>query len=333
MTNIRNDHHSSFHSQHATQAEKGKLVRSIPASGTAVLNFDDPLVRELSTWTSAQTLFFGCHDGAALHASQVDARWPRRLSFVVRHGSESTRVETRLVGEHLLGSALAALGVAVTFGMDLSEAAAAMESIEPTFRRMSPMVDPNGVTFIRDDWKAPADSLPEALAFMASAEASRKIAVLGTISDYPGRSRRVYSTIACEAMAQLDVVVFVGDRAADLWGRHDDPSATAETALRERVARGALNSGRPPDDAHVGRFGSMFVFDTVRDAHAFLSEFLTPGDLVLLKGSGPADHLERTILGRMSDVTCWEHRCGRLHPCDMCELLNMPLVPSARSNG
>ena len=95
VTNIRNDHHSSFHSQHATQAEKGKLVRSIPEWGTAVLNFDDPLVRELATWTSAPTLSFGRHDAAALHASRVDARWPRRLSFVVRHGSESTRVETR----------------------------------------------------------------------------------------------------------------------------------------------------------------------------------------------------------------------------------------------
>ena len=225
-----------------------------------------------------------------------------------------------------LGSALAALGVAVTFGMELPEAAAAMESIEPTFRRMSPMVDPNGVTFIRDDWKAPADSLPEALAFMAAADATRKIAVIGTISDYPGRSRRVYSTIACEAMAQLDFVVFVGDRAADLWGRHDDPSAAAQTALRAACRSRSFElwsaTRRHPDRA---------FWINVRLRHrsrrdAFLSEFLNPGDLVLLKGSGPADHLERTILGRTSDVTCWEHRCGRLHPCDVCELLSVPLV-------
>jgi UDP-N-acetylmuramyl pentapeptide synthase len=322
VTNIRNDHYSSFHGPLGAQSEKGKLVASLPPSGTAVLNWDDPLVGELSSLTAAPTLSFGRDRDAALRAWDVTARWPERLSFSARHGRETTRVQTRLLGEHLLGSVLAALGVAVVFGMALDEAGAALASVEPTFRRMSPSAHPDGVTFIRDDWKAPADSLPETLAFMSSADARRKLAVLGSISDYPGRSRRTYSQIAWHAMIALDTVIFVGDRAVDLWGRQDDPSSAVQEAIRERVLRGTTDLGPVQRESNPAGLGTMFVFDAVRDAHEFLSGLLEPGDLVLVKGSGPADHLERVILGRAQPIGCWEHRCGRLHPCDMCDLRN-----------
>ena len=39
----------------------------------------------------------------------------------------------------------------------------------------------------------------------------------------------------------------------------------------------------------------MFVFATVEQASDFLTDYLHAGDLVLLKGSGPTDHLERIL--------------------------------------
>ena len=47
---------------------------------------------------------------------------------------------------------------------------------------------PDGVTFIRDDFKAPLWSIPAALQFMREARAQRKVVVIGTISDFPGPS-------------------------------------------------------------------------------------------------------------------------------------------------
>lgn len=319
VTNLRNDHYSSLRGPKGAQAEKGKVVASLPKDGAAVLNSDDPLVRELATWTTARTIFFGQSPEAALRAWDVTACWPERLSFMVSYGRETTRVRTQLVGAHLLGSALAALCVGILFGMTLEEAGAALAAAGPTFRRMSPIRHSDGVTFIRDDWKAPLDSLPEVLSFMRTATAPRKIAVIGRISDIPGRSRQSYERVALEAMTALDTVIFVGERAAELWGENDTTTGCARADICRRIAKTSRTSAPSVGELLDGQLGKMCVFAAVQDADAFLQRFLESGDLVLLKGSGPADHLERLVLNREERVECWLRECGRVYPCEMCD--------------
>jgi UDP-N-acetylmuramyl pentapeptide synthase len=325
VTNLRNDHYSSFRGPRGAQAEKGKVIASLPPHGGAVLNWDDPLARELSSWTTARTISFGRSSDAAMRAWDVNARWPERLFFRVSYGNETAEVRTQLVGEHLLGSALAALCVAILFGMTLEEAVGALATVGPTFRRMSPVLHADGVTFIRDDWKAPLDSLPEVLSFMRAAAVPRKLAVLGRISDIPGRSRQSYERVAFEAMTVLDAVVFVGQRATELWGDQQSLAAPARADIIRRmtgVSAAPGSNARAFDDEQ--RIGKMFVFSSVDAANAFLRNYLTSGDLVLLKGSGPADHLERLVLDRERRVECWLPECGRVYPCDMCDLVHKP---------
>jgi UDP-N-acetylmuramyl pentapeptide synthase len=259
-----------------------------------------------------------------MRAWDVTARWPERLFFKVSYGNETAEVRTQLVGEHLLGSALAALCVAILFGMTLEEAVGALATAGPTFRRMSPVLT-DGISFIRDDWKAPLDSLPEVLSFMRAAAAPRKLAVLGRISDISGRSRQSYERVAFEAMTILDAVVFVGQRATELWGDHQGVAAPARADIIRRmtgVPAAPGSSAQAFDDEQ--RLGKMFVFSTVHAANTFLQSYLTSGDLVLLKGSGPADHLERLVLDRKRRVECWLPECGRVYPCDMCDLTHKP---------
>jgi UDP-N-acetylmuramoyl-tripeptide--D-alanyl-D-alanine ligase len=45
---------------------------------------------------------------------------------------------------------------------------------------MQPIQHPDGVTFIRDDWKAPLWSMPAALQFMREARARRNMTSLCT---------------------------------------------------------------------------------------------------------------------------------------------------------
>ncbi len=293
VTNLRNDHYSSFHGPRGAQAEKGKLVAGLPASGGAVLNWDDPLVRELGERTAARVFSFGRSEHAELRVVDVQARWPQRLSFTLVHRGRRVPVRTRLLGEHLLGSALAAIAVGLMLDVPLDTVVTALAEAEPTPRRMSVVTHPDGVTFVRDDFKAPADSLPEVLHFMSEANASRKLGVFGRISDFPGRSRRTYADAACRAAAVLDEVLFVGERAWQLW-----------------------REGAPVP--------SVRVFETVAEAADYLTDRLRAGDLVLLKGSGPTDHLERVMLARERDVSCWLPDCGRVTGCEDCGLLASP---------
>lgn len=328
VTNLRNDHYSVFHGPGGAQAEKGKLVACLPPTGTAVLNWDDPYVRELACQTPARIFSVGRDPGASLRAADVSSRWPAPLSFVAAHGTQQVHLRTRLFGEHLLGSALAALAVAITFGLSLEQAAAALEAAEPSPRRMAPAALPEGITFIRDDFKSPADSIPEVLGFLREAAAARKIAVVGRISDFPGRSRRTYTEVARQAIASLDAVVFVGERAFELWGEQRSTSEVRQRRLRQQL-------GLMPDaDSSDHRTGDMYVLESVAQASRFLAGYLRAGDLVLLKGSGPTDHLERILLNRERPVSCWLSHCGRMTSCDECELLTaQPVTPHTWTQG
>ena len=66
--------------------------------------------------TRAHVLTFGTHREADLRASEVRSEWPDRLRFTLHAGGARIPVQTQLLGEHLLGLALAALGIAHTLG-------------------------------------------------------------------------------------------------------------------------------------------------------------------------------------------------------------------------
>ncbi|MDA0167666.1 Mur ligase family protein [Solirubrobacter taibaiensis] len=289
VLNVRQDHLSAFGALAGTQAEKAKVVAALPPDGTAILGIDDDRVREMRALTRARVLTFGRAPDADLRARDVAAAWPDRLSFRLTYAGEDHYVQTALLGEQSLGSALAAIAITITLGMRPEAAIAGLREIEPLPRRMSAVTLADQVTFVRDDFKAPSDSMPEVLRFMAQARALRKLAIFGRISDHRGRSRRPYTEIAEAALTVVDDVIFVGQRAQSLWRDEDVPWTT----------HGSVEAAAHALDGHL---------------HA--------GDLVLLKACGPADHLERILLARSGEVRCWLSDCGRVLACDDCELLH-----------
>jgi len=170
-----------------------------------------------------------------------------------------------------------------------------MSRHEPLLGRMSVHHSARGVTFIRDDWKAPYWSLPAIWQFMGDAAAARKLIVLGTISDYRGKSSRVYRQSVSQALGAADCVLLVG------------PHAKSLQAHFQAEASGRLHG-----------------FENIRSAAQWMGEFSRPGDLVLLKGSLQSDHLARLALASDQDVGCWRASCGRGIFCDRCRLIRQP---------
>ena len=81
----------------------------------------------------------------------------------------------------------------------MAAAAHAIETVPPAKRRMEPVIRADSITIIRDDIKAPLQSIPPALDFTRNAQASRRIVVIGTISDYAGNSTTRYNQVARQA--------------------------------------------------------------------------------------------------------------------------------------
>ncbi|MGE5193089.1 MAG: Mur ligase family protein [Deltaproteobacteria bacterium] len=298
VTNVGTDHFTAFRTREAVAAEKSRLIASLPVDGIAVLNADDDLVAAMARNCRARVVTYGLHGDASYRADLVTARWPDRLSMRIRHGGDCAQVETLLHGRHHAGNVLAAVATACSLGIPLDDAARAVGRHKPLLGRMSVHSSARGITFIRDDWKAPHWSLFSAFDFIAEARAPRKLIVIGTISDYGGTSSAHYRRSVARALETADHVILIGSRAASLASRW-----------------GAAADGR------------LAAFDTVRDAAAWLDSFARRGDLVLLKGSIPADHLARLALAMDREVGCWRNRCGRHIFCDHCRLLGEAAPP------
>ena len=150
VTTIGDDHYTAFRTREATALEKGKLVECLPPEGTAILNADDPLVRSMAERTRARVITYGVSEHAGLRGSQISSRWPDHLKFTATHAGSAVRIETRLVGEHWVTSALAAIACRIACGFDLETCAAAVKSIEPAFGRYSVHLRPDGGAYVLD---------------------------------------------------------------------------------------------------------------------------------------------------------------------------------------
>lgn len=298
VTNVGTDHYKAFRGLEGVAAEKGKLIASLPEDGIAILNADDPLVIAMSSRCRARVVTYGIEHEADFRAEIVGHRWPDRLSMRLHHAGDAVTAQTQLLGTHHAGNVLAAVAAACSLGVSLREAALAVGGVSPALGRMSVHETARGVTFVRDDLKAPQWSMARALQFMAQARASRKLIVLGTISDYPGTAYRPYRDALSAAASAADHVLLVG--------------AHAQSFVRRMSGRGAQN---------------LKGFDSVRDASAWLNGIVTHGDLVLIKGSNRADHLARLPLALDRDVRCWRARCGWEKFCDHCRQIGEAAAP------
>ncbi len=289
LTCVMRDHYSAFRSADAVAAEKAEIVAATRPAGAVLLNADDPRVLALRERTRARVVTFGLSPDADVRAEDVASAWPDRLQgTLVEHG-ERHPFRTELCGVHLIQPVLAAAAAARAAGAPWPEIVAGIRHVSTLPGRMYPVKLPGGITMVDDAWKAPWDGIPTVIRFLREARARRKIAVFGHLADYPGNARPKYARVAREALTVADRVIFAGPNAS--YARKG-----AEPADRER----------------------LLLYDSVPALHRNLDRLLQPGDLVLLKGSGTADHLERLWMARTGRHGCWAIRCRKNLQCQHC---------------
>jgi UDP-N-acetylmuramoyl-tripeptide--D-alanyl-D-alanine ligase len=290
VTNIGYDHYRSHRTLQTAAAVKSRLVESLPASGTAILNADDPNVIPMRERTKARVITYGLSPDAMLRGQNVSSAWPARLSLDISFGVDTVHVQTQLLGEHWASAVLAAVAASVVAGVTLPQAAARVETFKPVPYRMCPHQTPDGITFISDNWKAPLWTLPGSLDFVRKASAPRKIVIIGSISDTPRSFSDRYKIALKQSIHIADMTIFAGEHAF----------SALRSSLYDR--------------------NKVMAFTSLPPLSTFLSGYLQPGDLVLLKGVEEVDHLQRLILTRTGEVTCWQ-TCRKRRFCDDCRHL------------
>ncbi len=256
VTNVGLAHAEHLGGRAGVIAVLTELLDSLPGTGTAVLNADDPATPELLGTTVASVLTVGERHDAEYQLRDVELdRW-LRPTFTVA----GQRFAVPLRGRHqALNSAMAIAVAHRVFAVPLEEIALELATAAPGRWRMELEETDAGVTLLNDSYNANPTSMEAALvavAHLTLPQGARRIAVLGDMRELGAHHDAAHRTVGERAgELGLDVVVGVGSGGA----------AIAEAAGTRGV--------------------ETFVTADATGAAALVAPMLRRGDAVLIKGS------------------------------------------------
>ena len=263
-------HLEFFGSLDRVQQAKAELVQSLPVHGTAVLNGDDPRVRQMSAKTRSDVVIYGIEEMTDITGQNVKVLPDGWTHFDVSAGSQQVQMKIQVLGQAGVYAALAATAVGRVFGLTLDEIAAGLAKVLPAPGRLHVRKGRNGSVLLDDAYNANRVSATLALESLTQLGGqSKRIAVFGDmleLGEFTAEEHRLLG----EAAARLaDRLVTIGNDSAE-------------------TAAGARAAGMDPEQ--ITEFAASHADNDTLDAaldsaEALLESEVRTQDVVLIKGS------------------------------------------------
>ena len=257
VTNIGTVHAERAGSQEAIARGKAELVQSLPPApeGVAILNFDDPWVRQMEEKTKARVFFYGLSSEADLWADKVEGLGLDGIRFRLHYQGESLTVKIPLIGRHSVHTALRAAAVGLVEGMNWQEILEGLNQGHMQLR-LAAVRSESGALLLDDSYNASPESMLAALNLLDELD-GRKVAVLGDMLELGPYERGGHEMVGLRAAQVADVVLTLGERA-------------------HIIANAARRTGKNI---------SVIEFEEVEPLVEWLTGNLTNKDVALIKGS------------------------------------------------
>ncbi len=226
VTSVVPAHTELFGSLEAVAVAKGELVEALPASGTAVLNADAPLVAAMAARATATVVTFGV-DGGDVRAEGVALDDELRPSFRLVSAWGNAEVRLGVHGAHQVTNALAAAAAALVCGVAVDPVAAGLGAARLSRWRMELVRAPSGARILNDAYNANPTSMQAALRALAALPGENRIAVLGIMAELGAERAAEHRRVGDLARAWGIRVVAV---ATDMYGGEvvDDVAGAVE---------------------------------------------------------------------------------------------------------
>jgi UDP-N-acetylmuramoyl-tripeptide--D-alanyl-D-alanine ligase len=252
ITNIGRAHIGLMGSEAAIAAEKAEIFAGLAPGGVAVLPAETPhgaILRDKIP-NGARMMTFGAAALLALTNSAADANITANIAGVT--------VKFRLAapGHHMAMNALAVLTACAALGLDVTQAAAALDGFAPVAgrgARRAFALRGGTATLLDESYNASAASIRAALSVLAL-QPGRRVAVLG------------------------DMLELGDDAESEHVLLRDDVAAAADIVFCAGPMMGALFNALPDSRRGAWATDAATLAPSVKDA-------LHPGDTVLVKGS------------------------------------------------
>ncbi|MFA6006851.1 MAG: UDP-N-acetylmuramoyl-tripeptide--D-alanyl-D-alanine ligase [Candidatus Paceibacterota bacterium] len=265
-------HIEFFKTKEALAKEKSQIKNGLIATGTLVLNTDDPLVFAMGVTAegthSHKTVTYGFEEEADIRASNDrilyetnnGKEFPEGISFKLDMDGKSVPVRIKgIFGKHHIYAALAAVAVGHTLKINLVTMLEALQDYEKAPGRLRLIEGEKDTIILDDTYNASPLATEKALDSLNELKvAGKKIAVIGDMLELGEHTVQAHEKIGRKVAKICDLLVTAGQRA-------------------KFIADGAREAGLDPD--------KIQSFDTAEEAGKYIEPIIKSGDLILVKGS------------------------------------------------
>jgi len=287
LTRVGPVHLEKFGTQEKILEEKSKLIKFLPKTGFAVLNYDYKDVLSLCDATKAKCITYGFEEGADVRAKNI-IFGRGQASFTLEYNDMTTPVVLmHAVGAPQIYAILSGICCGIIRGMSLEEIKRALKNYNPPKGRGNIIKGIKNTIIIDETYNASPQAVLAALQNLKNLAPSfspparggvrgggRSIAVLGDMLELGVISKDAHLEVGQKVQElKIDYLFTVGSRAKDM-------------------AKSAADSGMNKN--------KIYSFDKNFELGKFLQEKMEEGDTILVKGSQSA-RMEKVIKEIMAE--------------------------------
>lgn len=288
FTNLTGDHLDYHKTAEEYLAAKTKLFTELPPHAIAVLNADSPFTQKITEKTNARILYYSTEDTQAHISCRIESMDINQTCYKICFSAFMEKVTTSLPGEHNISNQLAAAGLCLAAGFNLSTIAIGLSSLDSVPGRLEPVECGQNFTVLVD-YAHTDDALKNVLNTLRPLCRNNLIVVFGCGGDRDKTKRPRMAKVA----EQLADIIFVtsdnprSEEPAEIikdviegFADPDDPRITIEPD-RKQAIQTALRAARTDDIVLIAGKGhencqivgaEKFDFDDRKVARSCLEE-------------------------------------------------------------
>lgn len=257
ITNVGQAHLELLGSEANIAKAKAELLESLPPNGIAVLNGDDPWIRQMPIPHQVRPLWFGLNDSGLDYQGVMLENNGEGILFQVISSAEKFEIFLPLPGRLNVYNALAAIAIGRVLGLSIQEIKEGLAAPVMTGGRLK-ILNRNRLRIIDDTYNASPASIKAALEVLCGFPGpGKKIAVLADMLEL--------------GKASMDSHFEVGAYAANLGV--DQLLAYGQLARKYVEGFTSITPGKAE------------YFSTKPEIIRAIKELARPGDSILIKGS------------------------------------------------
>lgn len=263
ITAVGEMHLETFKSIDNVQSTKFELADAIPADGFVIINNDFEKCADREVTNTRAIRYAVTHPEGADYVARDIEYGPEGTRFRIEGPDGfSLQLFTRLIGECNISNLLAAVIMALQFGMDKDRIRYAVEGIAQVEHRLSMKKTPGGVIIIDDAFNSNPEGSRMALEVLGRFNTGRRIVVTPGMIELGDRQEELNARLGEHIAENVDVAIIVGQY------------------NRDAILRGVKSKDILGD-------GQIILAESFADAQSHLSRLLRSGDVILYENDLP----------------------------------------------